>query len=200
MTKNNDENDYNDVTNSKILENIRCGYSNAINLWIYEGNSIWNKIAAMITTNTILFATIGIIINATKWHALWELIPILSILGILLCVCWFILNRRSFIYYQYWIVSARNLEKSLTNIETVINGNNFLAIRKRLLREKSLAYKALGLDKKSIRLDKKAEKLDKTCSIFKYIDKIRVEWITNIILVVFILAYIVILIYIKDMK
>jgi hypothetical protein len=165
-------------TGSIDKEDIRCGYTNAINLWTYEGNSFWNKISAMITTNAIIFATIGIILTVSRWHDLWGLIPILSSLGIFLCVCWFIIIRRSFIYYNYWIISSRNLEKQISNVNTIQHGKSFLNIKNMV--------------------KNKEDKNDQ--SKLNILDKFTIICTTKIILLVFILTYVIIMIFIKDIK
>ena len=109
-----------------IKENARVGYSAAVTLWQYEGNTIWAKFAAMVCSNTILLATIGLIITSQRHSGLCVLKYALCAIGILLCLSWALLTIRSFDFYKYWIISARELEKRhLTPVETIARGQHF---------------------------------------------------------------------------
>lgn len=164
---------------SNRLENLRCAYSNAVSIWTSEGNSIWNKITAMITANTIMFTTIGIIITASKWNELWMFIPVFCTIGILLCICWLMIIRRSFIYFNYWIISARNLEKELVGVDTVNKGKQYSEIINTIYSEKYPSEKKVKL---------------------KFYDRIKIEHIINSILSIFIFTYIIILFFIQFIK
>lgn len=109
------------------LENARTGYQAAVNLWIYEGSQIWSKFTAMIYANTIVVATIGIITTSTRAADLGVFRVTLGILGLVLCMAWIFLTKRSFEYYNYWILSARELEENHLSdaVQTVSRGAVF---------------------------------------------------------------------------
>ena len=70
------------------LNNAREGYRAAIELWQYEGNTIWTKFTAMVYSNTILLATLGLVITSQQHNELSILRYSLSALGLLLCLAW----------------------------------------------------------------------------------------------------------------
>ena len=108
-----------------VNENAKAGYGAAINLWQYEGNTIWTKFAAMVYSNTILLATLGLVITSQRHNELCVFKYALCTLGILLCIAWTLLTIRSFDFYKYWILSARELEKQhLSPVETVSRGQS----------------------------------------------------------------------------
>ncbi|MBK6796468.1 MAG: hypothetical protein IPG76_06680 [Acidobacteria bacterium] len=100
----------NSVLDTAALENARIGYQAAINLWIYEGNVIWSRFAAMVSANTIVIATIGIIITSSTSKNRLLLKLGLCAMGLVLCVTWAVLMRRGFQYFRFWLLSARELE------------------------------------------------------------------------------------------
>ncbi len=106
-------------------ENARTGYQVAVNLWVYEGTTIWAKFTAMVYANTILLATLGLLITSSRAPELAVLRIALAVLGLSLCASWVFLTRRSFEYYKYWIFSARELEKHLSPVKTVSRGGRF---------------------------------------------------------------------------
>ncbi len=153
-------------------ENARVGYQSAVNLWIYEGTQIWVKFTAMVYSNTIVLATVGIVMTSPRWKDLPILTIALAILGIIFCVCWYILNKRSFAYYKYWIWSSRELEeKYLKPVQTVSRGGEFADGKEAL-------FNIGGKD------------LPHQC---KGIEKFRVEIVSNIIIFIFVLMYLTIL-------
>jgi len=91
----------------------------------YEGNTIWAKFAAMVYSNTILLATLGLVITSQRHADLCVLKYSLCVLGILFCIAWALLTMRSFDYYKYWILSARELEKHLMPVKTIERGKLF---------------------------------------------------------------------------
>jgi hypothetical protein len=106
------------------IENARVGYQVAVSLWIYEGSQIWSKFTAMIYANTIVLATIGIVITSTRASDLRLLRVALAILGLVL---WILLTKRSFEYYNYWIFSSREIEENYLSdaVQTVSRGAVF---------------------------------------------------------------------------
>ena len=80
----------------------------------------------MVYSNTILLATLGLVITSQRHADLCVLKYALCALGILLCIAWVLLTMRSFDFYKYWILYARELEKQhLTPVKTVARGNLF---------------------------------------------------------------------------
>jgi hypothetical protein len=119
--------DRKELTTVAEVENARVGYQAAVNLWIYEGSQIWSKFTAMIYANTIVLATIGIVITSSRAGDLGLLRIALGILGLVLCLSWILLTKRSFEYYNYWIFSSRELEENYLSdsVRTVSRGAVF---------------------------------------------------------------------------
>ena len=110
-------------------ENIRAGYQAAINLWIYEGTTFWSKFTAMILANTIVVTAITLAITTgdAKNHNLPLFKLGLCVFGVALCLSWIPILKRSFDYYKYWILSARELEQHFLadGVQTVSRGASF---------------------------------------------------------------------------
>ena len=77
----------------------------------------------MVYANTILLATLGLVATSSRSEDLYWFRMALAILGLLLCASWFLLTARSFDFYKYWILSARELEEQhLEGVRTVPRG------------------------------------------------------------------------------
>lgn len=104
------------------IENARVGYQAAVNLWTYEGQLIWARFSAMLLANSIVVAVIGIVISGDR------ALPVFSvgmpIAGLILCILWWLITKRGFDYYVYWIRSARELEEEFLKdpVKTVSRG------------------------------------------------------------------------------
>jgi hypothetical protein len=106
-------------------EKATIGYQAAISLWIYEGSTIWGKYSAMLVANSLITASIGFSMGS---HASSHMFSLgLPIAGIALCGLWFLLTKRSFDNYLYWISSARELEERYLHptVITVSRGADF---------------------------------------------------------------------------
>ncbi len=105
------------------LEEIKVGYQKAIDLWTYEGQLIWARFNAMLVANTIIVTILGFFANKkTTPHSITI---VLSTSGVLLCLTWYVMMKRGFSYYKYWIFSARELEQQLSALKTVSRGGAF---------------------------------------------------------------------------
>jgi len=114
-----------DAARETDLEHARTGYVAAVELWTYEGDSIWTRFNAMLVANSVILAFIGLIYGSTGPSPIFK--KGLAITGLLLCMVWLILTKRAFDYYKYWILSARELEeKHLSSVvKTVSRGGAF---------------------------------------------------------------------------
>ena len=102
-------------------ENMRAGYQAAIALWAYEATTIWAKFT-MVSGNTILIATLGLMLTSDNATQLAFLALALAVLGCLLCIVWVLITLRSFDFQKHWILSARELELHLPPVRTVMQG------------------------------------------------------------------------------
>jgi len=110
------------------LENARVGYQVAVNLWTYEGETLWSKFNAMLVANGIFLAAISLFMTASNRPVFSILLPcVMSSVGIILCVFWFLLTKRGFEYHDYWVFSAREIERQYFKslIQTVSRGERF---------------------------------------------------------------------------
>lgn len=121
-----------DETKSKYdnqKENARVGYQVASNLLIYEGSTLWSKFNALLVANSIVLGAILFSTNVSgSLGVLSKVFSIgMPIFGFILCIMWFLLTKRSFNYYKYWILSTRELEEQHLNIplQTISRGGNF---------------------------------------------------------------------------
>jgi len=77
---------------------------------------------AMVYANTIVIATLGVILASSKSAQLGPLRAGLAILGLVLCISWGLLTVRSFDYHKHWVLSSRELEALLPPVRTVSGG------------------------------------------------------------------------------
>lgn len=119
--------------NDKKRKNILTGYQAAINLWMYQGEQVWARFNIMLVANSIVVAAIALAI--TSQDPLPIFTEFLPIVGIILCVFWFLLIKRESEYADYYINSARELEEQyLAPIKTVSRGGSFGNGRKVILK------------------------------------------------------------------
>ena len=111
------------INNKPSGDNAGIGYQVAVDLWAYEGASVWSRFNAMVLANSIFFA--GIILLVMDNGSYDNFIKLMTIAGILLCILWFLLNERGFSYHNYYISSARELEKDLPGVKIVKDGQKF---------------------------------------------------------------------------
>ncbi|MEK6657139.1 MAG: hypothetical protein AABY58_06820, partial [Nitrospirota bacterium] len=104
--------------------NAEVGYQMAIALWTYEGGLVWSKYNAMLVANSIVLALIGLTLD--KQNLTRAFTVGMPIVGLLLCIAWFLLTKRGFDNYGYWILSARELEEKhfAASVLTVSRGSS----------------------------------------------------------------------------
>ena len=112
--------------NDQATENAKVGYQVAIELWTYEGELVWSKFNAMLVANSIVLALIGFTLNSNQ---LPQVLAVgMPVAGLLLCLAWFLLTKRGFDNYVYWILSARELEeRHLAPIVRTVSRGAYLA-------------------------------------------------------------------------
>jgi len=107
-------------------ERALLGYEMAITLWIFQAEQGWARFNIMLFVNSIILGVIGLIITGSNSQALW-LLPFLAIVGLFLCVIWFLFMKRETEYAYYYIRSARELEEKYLSdpVKTVSRGRLF---------------------------------------------------------------------------
>jgi hypothetical protein len=92
------------------LENARVGYHAAVSLMTFEGNLVWTRYGLMVLVHTIILTAIGLTSGAPQPARTVTLVG-LSLVGLMLCVVWWLVNDIGFRYFFYWLFSARELEE-----------------------------------------------------------------------------------------
>lgn len=100
---------------SDRLENIRTKYQNAITLKDSESQIQWNRYNAILVINTILLGLIGLNYssNTDLCYIFGDFLQYMPLVGILICILWFIVTWKGFKWSQFWIEEANKLEKDL---------------------------------------------------------------------------------------
>ena len=108
------------------IENARVGYQVAIDLWLYEGQLQVQKFSALLLANSIILGAVALIKSSET--PIFALSLGLPIAGLSLCVLWFLLSKRGFENYYYWIKTARELEEAHLSdiIVTVSRGAKYV--------------------------------------------------------------------------
>lgn len=150
-------------------ENARIGYQAAINLWMYEGATSWARLNVMVVANSIIIGAISLLL--INQHPLAILIVSLTILGLVLCITWLSLIMRSFDYHDYWVLSARELEELYLadSIQTVSRGGSFAS--------GNTVQIKIGNNHRNLKMN--------------VLSRIKVRWISYIIISTFIGVYII---------
>jgi hypothetical protein len=106
-------------------EDARAGYGSVVDLWIYEGDSTWARFNAMLVANSILLTLAGVTYDSDSLNGVFK--AGLAGAGLVFCLVWTVLTKRSFDYYRYWILTARELEERYLHpaVRTVSRGNVF---------------------------------------------------------------------------
>jgi hypothetical protein len=107
-----------------VQQDARIGYQVAVNLWVYEGQLIWSRFNAMVVANGIILTATSVLLSSERLDC--KPVVGLSASGIILCLIWALMMARGFDYHEYWIRSARELEKGHLNpVKTVSRGGEF---------------------------------------------------------------------------
>lgn len=106
----NEQREGDESTNVLKVETARVGYQVAIDLWLYEGRLQVKKFSALLLANSIILGVVALVKSSDA--PIFGLPLALPIAGLGLCVLWFLLSKRGFENYYYWISSARELEET----------------------------------------------------------------------------------------
>jgi hypothetical protein len=97
-----------DIDEAARRDKALLGYEMAITLWIFQGEQRWARFNTMLVINGIIIGAIGLVMtNGRKEPALT--LP-LALIGLFLCIIWFVFMQREDKYAQYYAWSARELE------------------------------------------------------------------------------------------
>ena len=107
------------------IEDARIGYQAAVDLWTYEGEQNWARFNVMLVANSIIIAVLGLSVTGPNGSP--SISIVLSIVGLILCISWFIITKRGFDYQTYYVLSARELEERFLSdiVITTSRGGTF---------------------------------------------------------------------------
>jgi hypothetical protein len=159
-------------------DDIRVGYQVASNLWICENKIYWSRFNTLIVANSILLVTIGWFFSNKLGddEAFLNIFSsmVIPIVGIILCIFWFLMSYRGSVYQKYWIFSTRELEeKYLVNVVTSSRGGG-------LTEGKEVRFDFENSEPKIVKMP--------------WFCKFRVEWSSYMIIGLFAFVYLIILI------
>ena len=123
------------------LENARIKYSSALSLHNSQGEIQWTRFSAILIINTLLIGLIGFAYSKDFNFTIFLKIAFLliPIFGIYLCDLWYKISDRGFFWIDFWLISARELERNLPGgINPVTKGRD----ERDKLEEKSITKNA----------------------------------------------------------
>jgi hypothetical protein len=102
------------------MENARITYQSCLDLLGANTSTIWSIFNAMVVANSIVFATIGLLINNPQFKFF---LICFCFFGLLVCIGWILITARSFCYQDHWILSARGIGNKYFNpdISRILN-------------------------------------------------------------------------------
>ena len=108
----------------ETIENARVGYQAAISMHNTENQEIWNRNMVMTIAQSIFVVAIFNIISKEESIIYYG---ILSFVGFIICIIWFLIVRNSFYHKKYWVMSARELEETHLSepVKTTSRGGKF---------------------------------------------------------------------------
>lgn len=85
-------------------------YQSAVNMRIAESQIQWARYSAILVVNTIFIGLLGF--TYSKEFAIPIIIQqLLPLLGIVLCLLWFRMTKRGFMWVKFWTDMAREIEE-----------------------------------------------------------------------------------------
>jgi hypothetical protein len=89
-------------------DKLKLGYQATLSFVVYEGQLIWRSFLAMLVANAFVAAVAGLAPQFLKNGNPGA--GVLSVVGLIICVAWFLVVRRQFAYYRYWFSWLRHFE------------------------------------------------------------------------------------------
>jgi hypothetical protein len=106
-------------------EAAATGYETAIKLTDKTARTIWSIYGALLATNGFLISLSAFLL--TQGKSLPIVIKGIGALGLLICLCWYLISLRTFDFYRFYFAWARKLEEDAfgTTVEMVRSGGAF---------------------------------------------------------------------------
>jgi|694.fasta_scaffold04205_26 hypothetical protein len=106
-------------------DNARVGYDTAIKFTDKISRTIWSVYGGLLATNGFLVSLAAFITS----NVTFKVIPVkvLGVLGLILCITWFLITMRNFDYSRYYFAWAKKFETDAfgDTIEIVCGGATF---------------------------------------------------------------------------
>jgi len=91
------------------LEIAKLGYETAIQLWAAETENRMSEYNTMLVANSLILAAIGFSYQATSFYSLIKYF--LPIMGLVICLAWYMSGKRAVERLTFFIYCARELEE-----------------------------------------------------------------------------------------
>ncbi|MFH0773549.1 MAG: hypothetical protein V1922_04540 [bacterium] len=102
------------LTEQQDLENARVKYSSVLDTKNSEGEIQWNRYNAILVANTIFISLFTFAASNTKQTLILKAtLWIMPILGIVLCILWHKMTERGFIWTNFWMQKANEIENQI---------------------------------------------------------------------------------------
>ena len=89
-------------------DDARAGYDAAIRLTDKLARTAWSVYSGLVATNAFLVA-LAVFVSTGRDHGAF--VKVLGILGLLICLAWYLITMRNFDYYGYFFAWAREFER-----------------------------------------------------------------------------------------
>ncbi|MEW8253853.1 MAG: hypothetical protein AB2747_05845 [Candidatus Thiodiazotropha taylori] len=106
-------------------ENKKSGYEAAIKLTDKTARTIWSVYTALLASNAFLLSFAAFI--APILSSGGYLVRLVGLLGMLICIAWFLITMRNFDFYKYYFAWARKYEEEAfgEDVTMIRNGESF---------------------------------------------------------------------------
>ncbi len=91
------------------LQKAMLGYETAIQLWAAEIQNRMSHYNAMLVANSLILAAVGFSYQTTGFYQPIKLL--LVALGIVLCIIWYLSEKRAIEKAVFWLYSAKEIEE-----------------------------------------------------------------------------------------
>ncbi len=106
-------------------DSAKAGYDIALKLTDKLARTVWSVYAGLVATNAFLVSLAAFLSTQTKFQP--TAVKGLGVLGLVICIAWYLITLRNFDYYGYYFAWARKLEGDAFGnaVEMIRNGEAF---------------------------------------------------------------------------
>lgn len=155
--------------NFSKAEDARIGYQVAVDLATFYVEAFWSIFNAMLVANSIVVAGISFVLTNQPPLAVFRVL--LPIVGLVLCITWWLLGKRAQERATYCILSARELEERYLGpqVRTISRGGDLA-------------------DGRAVSLEIGGSQTTRRLSLWARL--LRGEWTSYIVILVFVAVYV----------